>query len=96
MQLGLDDPLALVEAINEFFQLLFFYHGSTRIFGTTDISVDSWQEDEEWGRKTVLSRLTFLTEQWVWSDGVALRASSTATPSPGRSAALSGQWNHYS
>ena len=58
MQLGLDDPLALVEAINEFFQLLFFYHGSTRIFGTTDISVDSWQEDEEWGRKTVLSRLT--------------------------------------
>ena len=29
----------------------------------------------------VMSRLTLLPELWFWSDGVALRASSTATPS---------------
>ena len=29
----------------------------------------------------VMSRLTLLPELWFWSDGVALRARSTATPS---------------
>ena len=33
------------------------------------------------GRKMVMSRLALLPELWFWSDGVALRASSTATPS---------------
>ena len=66
------------------FQLPFF-HGAICIFPNCHLhscwvdcpTIFRWERE----RKIVMLRLTLPLEQWIWSDGEALRASSTATPS---------------